>query len=390
MNTVVPFINSWFVLHGAQGERKLGVVEGINSEGDELSVVYDAYEDIWGVRRFQNATKLLYLSSDGSDYSNLIVEHVFVIQPDSCTYMHPFDLVVNKRFELMMPSVSPRPRLAYAAGDGHAAGFLVDEKGHLFWTRGAGWFFSVKTDENAKDYQVKDIFLSESGYATIWDKVRRRFMYYDITENRFYRGNADIHPEDESSVSLTLFDEGIFADDEWNNQDVVYMGQGNSDISEEGTIIVAVDDQQNYMIYQIGFRGLGTSFIEVSKTPAVNMNLDATSQLATSVAFKDQIFYTRNSAVYLYNVASGEEIYLYDAGGTIAKLQFRIAARYDFGYGTIDANKRLAVVVNNPDGTGELHELFLTSGGDVDKTLIHTGFGEIQDIVFANPGLVRR
>lgn len=208
--------------------------------------------------------------------------------------------------------------------------------------------------------------------------------------NRMIWSNSEIHPEDESSVVLTLFDKGIFAEDEWKNQEIVYMGQGNSDISEEGTIIIGVDGQQNYTVYQLGFNGQGTSFIEVSKTPAVNMNLDATSQFATSIAFKDQIFYTRNSAVYLYNVASGEEIYLYDAGGPITKLQFRIAAWYDTGYGTIDANRRLAVVVNNPDGTGELHELFLTSGDDVDKTFIHTGFGEIQDIVFTNRGIVRR
>lgn len=391
MNTVVPFVNSWFVLHGAQGERKLGVVEGINAEEDELNVVYDAYEDVWGVRRFQDATKLFYLSLDGSDYTNMITEHVFVIQPDSCAYMHPFDLVVSKRLELMMPpNVSPRPRLAYASGNGGTAGFVVDGNGHLYWTRGQGWLFLVKTDDNTKDYRVKNVFLSGSDYATIWDREHRQFMYYNMNENAMIWKDSDIHPEDESSVVLTLFDEGIFAEDEWSNQEVVYMGQGNSDISEEGTIIVGVDGQKNYMIYQLGFRGQGASFIEINKTPAMNMNLDASSQLATSIAFKDQIFYTRNSAVYLYNMASGEEIYLYDAGGPITKLQFRIAARYDSGYGTIDANKRLAVVVNNPDGTGELHELFLTSGGDVDKTLIHTGFGEIQDIVFTNPGLVRR
>lgn len=390
MNTVVPFVNSWFVLHGAQGDRKLGVVEGINAETDELSVVYDAYQDIWGIRRFQDATKLLYLSSDGSDYANLIVEHMFAIQPDSCAYMHPFDLVVNKRFELMMPNVSPRPRLAYASGDGYSAGFLVDANGHLYWTKGMGWMFTVKTDDNTKNYQVKNVFLSRSGYATIWDREHRQFMYYNMNGNRMIWSNSEIHPEDESSVVLTLFDKGIFAEDEWKNQEIVYMGQGNSDISEEGTIIIGVDGQQNYTVYQLGFNGQGTSFIEVSKTPAVNMNLDATSQFATSIAFKDQIFYTRNSAVYLYNVASGEEIYLYDAGGPITKLQFRIAAWDNTGYGTIDANRRLAVVVNNPDGTGELHELFLTSGGDVDKTFIHTGFGEIQDIVFTNPGIVRR
>ena len=340
---------------------------------------------------FVAATKLFYLSLDGSDYTNMITEHVFVIQPDSCAYMHPFDLVVSKRLELMMPpNVSPRPRLAYASGNGGTAGFVVDGNGHLYWTRGQGWLFLVKTDDNTKDYRVKNVFLSGSGYATIWDREHRQFMYYNMNENAMIRKDSDIHPEDESSVVLTLFDEGIFAEDEWSNQEVVYMGQGNSDISEEGTIIVGVDGQKNYMIYQLGFRGQGASFIEINKTPAMNMNLDASSQLATSIAFKDQIFYTRNSAVYLYNMASGEEIYLYDAGGPITKLQFRIAARYDSGYGTIDANKRLAVVVNNPDGTGELHELFLTSGGDVDKTLIHTGFGEIQDIVFTNPGLVRR
>ena len=50
---------------------------------------------------------------------------------------------------------------------------------------------------------------------------------------------------------------------------------------------------------------------------------------------------------------------MYDAGGPITKLKFRIARWYDSGYGTIDANKRLAIVVDNPDGTGELHEICL-------------------------------
>ena len=305
--------------------------------------------------------------------------------------MHPFDLVVSKRLELMMPpNIFPRPRLAYASGNGKSAGFLVDENGHLYWTNGQGWLFVVKTDDNTKDYQAKNVFLSQSGYAVIWDREHRQFMYYNMRRNMVFGVDPDnIHPEDESSIVLTLFEEGLFAEDEWSSQEVVYMGQGNSDISEKGVIIVGMDSQKNYMIYQIGFKGRGTSFIKINKIPAINMNLDATSQLATSIAFNDQIFYTRNSAIYLYNMASGEEIFLYDAGGLVTKLQFRIAAEYDSYYGTVDANKRLAVVVNNPDGTGELHELFLTSGGDVDKTLIHTGFGEIQDIVFTNPGMVR-
>ncbi|MDL2320691.1 hypothetical protein LJC45_06135, partial [Alistipes sp. OttesenSCG-928-B03] len=43
MMTEVPFIHSWFVLHGAEGERRLGVVEyPDNSERTEA--VADAYE----------------------------------------------------------------------------------------------------------------------------------------------------------------------------------------------------------------------------------------------------------------------------------------------------------------------------------------------------------
>ena len=54
------------------------------------------------------------------------------------------------------------------------------------------------------------MFLSGSGYATIWDREHRQFMYYNMNENAMIRKDSDIHPEDESSVVLTLFDEGIF------------------------------------------------------------------------------------------------------------------------------------------------------------------------------------
>lgn len=387
MSTEVPFTNSWFVLHGAQGDRKLGVVEGINKEDETPSIVYDVYEDMWGVRRFQNAKGLVYFASDGSFVSGL-VENMVVLERDSLTYFHPFDLVVRKTFELMMPVVSPRPRLAYGVGNGYEAALLVDENGHLYWTRGLGWFFSIKTNDATKDYCVEDVFLTWSGYAIIWDKKQKQFMYYSMNANPWSRVDADVHPENTGRAELTLFDEGVFADGEWDNQQVLYMGQGNSDISDEGGVIIAADNKQNYFVYQIGFDGRGSSFIEMTKTP-IKMNIDGDTQFATSIAFMNQIFYTKNGAVYLYNVVSGEEIYLYNAGGTIAKLQFRIARSYDKNYGTLDANRRLAVVVNNANGEGELHELFLSTGGDVEKVLVHTGFGEIQDLKFSAPGAVR-
>lgn len=392
MKTVIPFMNSWFVLHGQQGDRKLGVVEGVSEEGEELNIIYDVYEDIWGVRRFENATRLLY-TMDGNDYRSGSYEHIVVIQPDSCCYMHAYDLVDKKGFELMMPNVVPRPRLAYglsSVAPGTSSGLLVDQAGHFYWARGYGWYYSVVTNEDTEDYIVDKIFLPADGYVIVWDKIHKQFMYYAERNNPSNWGMSNERPiiTDDQQAKLTLFEEGVFAEGEWEYQDVLYMGQGNSDMSERGVLVVARDTNESCTVYQMGFNNKGGSnFIEINKTPVPKMKLDADSQFATSVAFKEQIFYTRGSAVYLYNIVSGEEIYLYDAGGPITKLQFRMDRKYDEGYGTVDANKRLAIVVNNPDGTGELHDIFLDTAGDIERTLIHTGFGPIQDIIFSAPGI---
>lgn len=387
MSTIVPFTNSWFVLHGNYGERKLAVVEGINKEGESLNIVHDAYEEIWNKKRFKNANSLLYIPHDGRSPE---VEHLFIIEQDSLSYMHPFDMLVFKRFELLMPREAfPRPRLSYGISDGKDAGMIVDNNGQLYWTRGWGWLFKVKTDKLIDNYVVNKIFMTSSGYVTVWDQENRTFMYYYILQNSLIRKDSETHPSDKGRALLTLFDEGIFKENEWKNQSVRYMVQGNSSISEKGVLVIAQEDNGNYNIYQIGYEGRGDIFVEQTKTPAPKMRLDDNSQVATSIAFKDQIFYTRGDKLYLYNIASGEEVYLYKANGLITKLKFRSDRRFDKGYGTIDANNRLALVVKKADGGGEIHELFLSIGGDIDKALIYSGFGEIQDLEFSIPGMLR-
>lgn len=385
MNTVVPFVNSYFVLHGESNKCKLAVIQGVNEINEEPSIIYDVYEEIWGIRRFQEASSLIYFSKDGVDYDAGIIEHIIVVSKDSCWYMHPFDLVVTKRFELMLPNMYPRPKLTYGVGNGTEAAFLVDDNGHLYWAKGLGYFFPVKTNEDTKGYHASKVFLSESDYATVWDEEQKRFMFYNMKRCPWSREESYIHPEDETGVVLTLFDEGIFMENEWLNKRVVWIGQGNNNFSEKGSTVVAVDGKNNYTVYQIA---LGNS-VKVNKIPVPNMKLQANSQLATSFAFQDQIFYSRDECVYLYNMASGEEIFLYDAGGPITKLCFRIAHEYDDGYGSIDANRRLVVVVNKTGGMGEVHDVFLNIAGDIMKTTIHSGFGSIKDIIFSSPGVVR-
>ena len=394
MKTELPFVMSWFVLHGQPNDRKLGVIEGIDDES-AIRITLDAYDDIWGVRRFQKAIGLVYAPSDASNnFRTQDVEHLTVLQQDSAAYMHPFNLIVSNKFEQMMPATIVRPRLAYGMGDEKRdRTVIVDENGRLYWAKGYGYYFAVNTEEATKDYIVDKIYIAEDLYVIVWDKVHKQFMYYGMYQNSSTFQDPGSHPNDDGNVAvLKLFEEGVFDEKEWDDKEIIYLGQGNNDVSEFGVTAVAVDANQKHFVYQMGFNsksGGSESFIEVTKTEALNMNLDENSQIATSIAFKDQIFYTRNSAVYLYNMVSGEETYLYDAGGPISQIKFRISRGYDTGYGAIDANNRLAIVVNGADGTGELHELFLDISGDVNKTMVYTGFGPIVDIVFSAQGFPR-
>lgn len=398
MRTELPFLGSWFVLHGDMGDRRLGVIEGVNKEvGDENEpiVTLDAYESIWGGRRFQKAIGLLYVSHDGS-YEDGVAEyeHLTVIQADSLTYMYPFSLLPTKQFQDMLPITAASSRFAYGVSDEiDAASILVTTNGKCFWGRAKGFYFTVRTTTETENYIVDKLFITAGHDVIIWDKEHTCFYSYSMPQISGY--GLDKHPGDDAygtdkTINFLTKEDGssLFEDGEWDNQEVVYLGQGNNEISESGAMILGKAGNV-YTVYQIGkTKSDKGQTLALAKYPLpVDLNLDQDSQIATSFAYTDQFFFTRGgSALYLYNVTSGEEKLLYDAGGRITKLKFRTAredANADY-WGVVDPNNRLAIVVDNEDGTGELHEIYLTIGGDVEEIHVHKGFGTIQDIAFAN------
>lgn len=398
MRTEIPFLASWFVLHGEMGDRKLGVVEGINEEDDEPSIILDAYEDIWGVRRFQDAVALVYATADGT-YLNGVAEyeHLTVVQEDSLTYMYPFSLLPTKSKQDMLPSIAMGARLVYGVSDEIGAGtVLVTTNGKCLWGRGRGFYFTMKTTTETENYIADKVFITAAnGLVIIWDKEHSCF--YSLKMPQFPWNAPELHPGDEAydtgvAVSFLTKEDGsaLFEDGEWDNQEVLYLGQGNNEVSEEGAMILGRSGN-NYTVYQLGMvKGDKGETLNIVKYPlTTDLALDQYSQVATSVAYADQFFFTRGgSALYLYNVVSGEEKLLYDAGGRITKLKFRTARENGNAewYGVVDPNNRLAMVVDKGDGTGEVHEIYLSVGADVEETHVYEGFGTIQDIVFANIG----
>lgn len=398
MMTEVPFLASWFVLHGEMGDRRLGVVEGINDEGDEPSVTLDAYENIWGARRFQKAIGLVYATTDGT-YKDGVAEyeHLTVIQEDSLTYMYSFSLLPSKSVQNMLASVARGSKFLYGVSDEVGAGtVLVSNIGKCFWGRGRGYYFTVKTTTETENYIADKVFITaDNGLVLIWDKEHACFyslkmpqIPYDVPENH----PGDDKYDSENRLALLTKEDGssLFDEGEWDNQEVIFLGQGNNELSASGAMILGKNGN-TYTVYHLGKTKTdkGEAFAVERYPLSKDLALDQDSQIATSVIYPDQFFFTRGgSALYLYNVVSGEEKLLYDAGGRITQMKFRVAREYgnaDF-LGVIDPNNRLALVVDNGDGTGELHEVYLNIAADVEETHVYEGFGTIQDIAFANIG----
>ena len=63
--------------------------------------------------------------------------------------------------------------------------------------------------------------------------------------------------------------------------------------------------------------------IKVKRVNLGELGFDQNTCFATSSAYAEQFFYTKESKVFLFNTVSKESIELYDAGDVITKLKFR-------------------------------------------------------------------
>lgn len=389
MKTEIPFVKSWFVLHGTSGNRKLGVVENPNNQ-DSAIVTLDAYESVWGKRPFTNVAHMIYAPMQNRYPAS---EEITLIGADELFYMHPFDLVVSKKMNQMMPPGIAHPALSYGVSDDIGSNTIIVDVQNKFYHAGLyGYYFTAKTQPEVSDYLIDKIFITEGRIATLWDKEHRKLMYYAMYENNYPLPfeNPLLHPGNDqgNNALLTPFPEELFVEKEWDNREVVWLGRSihpdpNSQAAATALIRTtgtSLSDAQ-YYFYHIGFGGDPSSFVQIQRDTIGQLDLDANSSVATSAAFEDQIFYSKGSAVYLFNAVSKEKIELYDAGGPITKIQFRLCNWHPMGE---EGERRLGIVVNYPDGVSEFHELFLDEAGDVVKKTVHKGFGPIVDIIFTS------
>ena len=393
MTTKVPFVNSWFILNGPENYCMLATVVEPDSTNPIIS--YDAYIDLCNRERFQKAEALSYVNfltlSDGMDKC----ESLYVVQRDSVALMLPFVLEDRKDSRsLFAPGANPSNLVYSESHPMSRYAIAVDNNGKFYHSGGSGYYFTGLTEADVQNYVIDKIYMSRSGFTTIWDKMNRKFMSFNPAENRCYDipspdGSYPQNAVESNTVEISDFPvEGLSeeGDGVTHLMEILWLGQGITSGSEEtGATAIGVMADTSYVFYieasdkEKSMRA-DESPIKVKRVNLGELGFDQNTCFATSSAYAEQFFYTKESKVFLFNTVSKESIELYDAGDVITKLKFR--SDVDASFPDNSSPYRCLGIVVNAAGAGELHEGILDEAGDFVTSHTFTGFGEIKDLIF--------
>lgn len=385
LRTIVPFLNSWLILHGEEGDRKIAALEYDDSQTHLQRQVMDIYEALNENRRFQDAFALDFTSEYSADM-------LFILEPDSAFTYDPFMGKVLKTQQQMLPLASGAARKCYCHHPGNNPG-IIDENGRFFHSGSWGYFYNAKINGDFQ-YQADQIYVSADRYYTMWDNVNKRFMYYNGGMN-WYKPYEDSRVDESTLMApITLFPPDIVTKINASGKNVLWMGRGLTQASASGASVLLQDIQnQVYSMIHIGYGGKDKAAkgddkpdqsLAVDTLTLLNADFDKDSRFASTYAFSNQLFYSLGNEVYLYNLVTRESTLLYavDEGGKITKLAFRLEDQSTAD--SKNAEKILGIAVETPEGKGEFYEIFLDEAGDVVQSEKYEGFGKIVDFVFTH------
>lgn len=365
MTTVFPYLNSWFVLNGEENNRRISSIE--NPDSTDYAFTADVYAEMGNAPDFENAVDMLYVS--GMRNNLLAPEWLYVVEPDDINALYPFSMQVEKEYNQLLPNIvietKPKFRYGLEGGIGNTNTILVDENYDFYWTNRnyEGKFQKPQFAKEVKTCRAYKVAKSvEVPYICIWDEEQKKFLYFEMTD----KGEVTFVQEEYN---------------DWTDKEVLWLGNDNVDpITVKTRLAMAlVHDQKDDTYWTYHFDTDGFKF---TRDSIGKLNVDKDSQFATTYAFEDQFFYTVGSKVYLFNVASFESIELYDAGAPITLLKFRTDAKSTLGEKDPYKSMRCLGMAVDKGTEGELHELILSTAGDVEETHVFTGFGPIKDLCF--------
>lgn len=420
------FKNSLFVLHGAQGSRKLGNIEVI---GNETKVRTDAYQTInpEGTNPFTFANGLSYstyydLSNNNFKVSNNLV--VYDGQGTSSVY-DPFGLAYKFNPYFVYPTNVSAPIIynkLIETGDPYNYSYyrcVLSQDGRFFLGNHLVKLYIPGEDSydanHQTDYQVTAATITNDHFV-LWDAKNNRFLYASKNDSfgqdeftvlnygqymKLYKPILDAHvdygympaevtPVGKKAVYAYIQYRENYAEahpffifkDETTNKFYQYEltplvdadGKGDGKGKDEGK------DEGNEPAFSINYR-------EMRNFNPGNLSLIAYNSYFTT----NYIFYADGGDVYRYNISNGDKTLLYSVpeGYTIGVMKFRVnnscSNTGDLGY--------ILSLGLNKGSEGAIAEIKLNTASDLDadfEPLFYNQdsngekFGNIQDVQFAH------
>lgn len=418
------FKNSLFVLHGEEGDRKLGNIEVI---GEETNVYTDAHGLIFPSENpHTDAEGLSYstyldLSNKSGSWIYKEVNTLTIFDSNSqATGYNPYGLdvkfynqtifkpenrmfVFDRNIQTGDQSNNSQYRIVLSKDGQFYIGNLVPTLYKPAQKIEEATNDSDKNPLHQSDYMITAATITENRFV-LWDAKNNRFLYMSKYDN-YARCEDDMNDPAYEQLSNPILDAHV----DFSSLDKSPVGmkavyayiQYRQNYSEAKPYFIFQDEATNtfyrYELTSLDGDGKGGSGGESNSIYSIKgerlRNFNPSNNLATitynSWFTTNYIFYADDNIVYRYNVSNGDKMAIYTApeGYTISVIKFRTEDSCDFSG---DLGRYLSIGMNKGD-EGAIAEVYLNTAADVDKnvpTLFYdqdnegVKFGKIKDLQF--------
>lgn len=399
VKTQVPFHDAWLLAHGAYGQRKVGAIEW-DVDGNMRWT-----EDIlatMGQQAFPYLTSISY-SPIGSFEGSLQTERLLLTSaPDSSFSITPFNCQTLNTWNIMRPINAPLVKIAgkiFTSDNDCHMGF-TDKTGHFFWGRSMGFFYEAWGNE-VPGYHVDRFYINREGYATLWDDVNKRFMYYNFQDNDDYNTWGKDRQDVANTAEIAYFESVSTV--EMQDKEILYAGRGTKSVEdqEESTLFIARNRYTGKCyLYQFSYAGGkggkakgkdddkddGSSIGTVERDSLRTIRFNERTLFAASDQYNDQLFYAQDNQLFRLILSTQESINFYSVEGTIKQFAFRLSNHPQGAKPEIARPNMqiIGLVVQKANGTDEFQEIYLDIAGDVTdvKTYTLDGVSSIVDFAY--------
>ena len=417
------FKNSLFVLHGNEGERKLGNIEII---GGETKVRSDIME-YTPTNNYENATGLAYTTLWDESYgtSGESINRLTVFNKGAGTKVYdPFGMIVKFDEDMALRPKNSNftfKKMITIGSTTDASGLYriaLSEEGNVYvgneiytlYKPGYSHEEEVTKNEHQSNYKITAATISAIRFI-FWDAENNRFLYSAkrLTDRQafpFYEKDANnVNLKSSTQMLDAKVDFSTLSKSPEGLKAVLGYINFHEDYENQNPYFIFMDESTGELFrYKFAVdngkttNGAGENsdaeliIEEVEKLNPFMPNCDLASVTYNSWFATNYLFYSDGKTIYRYNVLSGDNVPVYIApdGYDITVMKFHVE---DAASHSADEHGRILSIGLHNGLNGAVAEIKFNRAADIDKDFAplfydkdDNGnlFGKIKDLQFAN------